>query len=538
MGGVTYSTGTGTSEKPSHATAMDTSASAYLDAHGVQQALRDAVAHVVRTRPANPISAISDFMKAQAKPTSVDPRGLVDTNKDQAVDPATAATAHSLVTNPSSLDLTSLTELSLKKAGISHVPPAIGLCTCVKRLEISLNPQLNDLPEEMRGMQSLRILFGLGCSFKHVPPVVGALPSLYMLSFKSNQLTTIAEGALAPSLQWLILTDNQLTVLPRTLPTGLRKVMLTNNRLTSLPPTILHCTNLELIRLADNQLSALPDGMLAMPNLSWMGLAGNPLVTSSAADALPPPKWIRDDEIDVHEQIGAGGGGFVHRASWRPAPGRPTGPDVALKIFRGAGTVTDGDPRHEIDLGSVLQHPNVIRVLGASPAPRLGLVLELLDTRETWAELGGPPNFDTCTRDTYAPGTTFPASKVLRTLRGVAAACAHLHAKRFTHGDLYAHNTLVERLSGEAKVGDFGAAYHYAPLGAAAAPAIERLEVRAFACMAEELMELLAPPVSEAEPLVEALAPLISKCTRSEVLRRPSFDEIVAELGEVLPSKM
>ena len=66
-------------------------------------------------------------------------------------------------------------------------------------------------------MQSLRILFGLGCSFKHVPPVVGALPSLYMLSFKSNQLTTIAEGALAPSLQWLILTDNQLTVLPRTL---------------------------------------------------------------------------------------------------------------------------------------------------------------------------------------------------------------------------------------------------------------------------------------------------------------------------------
>ena len=193
--------------------------------------------------------------------------------------------------------------------------------------------------------------------------------------------------------------------------------------------------------------------------------------------------------------------------------------------------MTDGDPRHEIDVGAVLQHDNVIRVLGASPEPRLGLVLELLDTKSTWTELGLPPNFDTCTRDTYASGTAFAPSHALRTLRGVAAACAHLHAGRYTHGDLYAHNTLIERGSGEAKVGDFGAAYRYAPLGQATFAALERLEVRAFGCMAEELMERLAPPASLAEPLVESLAPLVGKCMEAEVLQRPSFAEIVDALA-------
>ena len=43
---------------------------------------------------------------------------------------------------------------------------------------------------------------------------------------------------------------------------------------------------------------------------------------------------------------------------------------VAVKIFRDAGTVTDGDPAHEIDISTALTHPNVIRVLGALPDPK------------------------------------------------------------------------------------------------------------------------------------------------------------------------
>ena len=175
----------------------------------------------------------------------------------------------------------------------------------------------------------------------------------------------------------------------------------------------------------------------------------------------------------------------------------------------------------------------MIRVLGASPAPRLGLVLELLDTRGVWGELGGPPNFDTCTRDTYPPTATFSAAQALRTLRGVAAACAHLHARGFTHADLYAHNTLTQRSSGEAKVGDFGAAYQYTCLGASSGRYIERIEARAYGCMAEELLERLAGPVGEVERLAEKLAPLVGRCMVGEVLSRPSFEEIVTALAQM-----
>ena len=175
------------------------SEAAYLKEHGVEEALKGALKDVLKAQPADPISTIGEALIAMAAgrapaatalpPVSVDPRGLVDANADQAVDPATAATAASLLSAPS--QFFGLTDLSLKKAGLTAVPAAVGQCTLVKKLEISLNPQLSALPDEIRGMRSLRILFALGCGFTHVPPVLAALPSLYMLSFKSNQLTSI-----------------------------------------------------------------------------------------------------------------------------------------------------------------------------------------------------------------------------------------------------------------------------------------------------------------------------------------------------------
>ena len=75
--------------------------------------------------------------------------------------------------------------------------------------------------------------------------------------------------------------------------------------------------------------------------------------------------------------------------------------------------------------------------------------LTLLDrgaAGDGWSELGLPPNFDSCARDTYPAGAQWGAPFVLRALGGVAAAAAHLHGLRFTHGDLYAHNTMVTQL--------------------------------------------------------------------------------------------
>ncbi|KOO27853.1 serine threonine protein kinase [Chrysochromulina tobinii] len=437
-----------------------------------------------------------------------------------------------------SLNLSGILELNLKKAGLLALPPQIGELSQLTKLDVSLSP-LSDLPEAIGKLSQLRILFCLGCRFGSVPIVLGTLPALYMLSFKSNKLTSISPAALAPTLEWLILTDNQLTTLPSQLPKGLRKVMLTNNKLRQLPEALVACADLELIRLADNALERLPAGMLTMPKLSWMGLAGNPLLARGGAGfaPLPAPRWVHPDELSFHEQLGAGGGGFVHRATWTCAPGA-TPVACAVKVFRGAASVTDGDPAHEIDLGEALSHPNVIRVLGACPAPQLGLVLELLEPGE-WTELGLPPSFATCTRDTYKAGTAFSLAQVLTTLQGVAAACAHLHAKRFTHGDLYAHNTMIQPRTGEAKVGDFGAAYNYEPLGPSSAPLIERIEVRAFGCMAEELAQRVGlegtGPIHSASIAAKLtkLTKLIEQCMRPDVAARPSFAAIVATLADI-----
>jgi len=443
---------------------------------------------------------------------------------EEEVDEQAATIARTLHT----MNFTTMTQLILKKAGLTELPGAIGQCVHITKLEISLNPKLCSLPSAMQSLQSLRICFAMGCSFQVIPEVIGTLGSLYMLSFKSNKLEHIE--ALAPSIEWLILTDNKLTRLPDKLPLGLRKMMLTNNRLQSLPPAILACKDLELIRLADNQLASLPEGFLSMPKLSWLALAGNPIV--ERATPLPPPRWIAAEDLDIQDMVGCGGGGFVHRATWKHEPGKHA---VAVKIFRGSGTVTDGDPRHEIDLGSALQHPNVIQVIGALAEPKLGLVLELLDTSTKWKELGKPPDFDTCTRDTYVNGTSFTIDGTRRTLRGVAAACAHLHAKKFTHGDLYAHNTLVDAADGEAKVGDFGAAFNYEPIeGTAPAGSIERFEVRAFACMAEEMQERIADAESaEAVSFCSGVSRLVERCMAAEVQARPLFAEICEELAKL-----
>ena len=149
----------------------------------------------------------------------------------------------------------------------------------------------------------------------------------------------------------------------------------------------------------------------------------------------------------------------------------------------------------------------------------------------------------TCARDTYPPDATFATDHALRTLRGVAAAAAHLHAHGLTHGDLYAHNVMARASDGEAKLGDFGAAYTYrggAFTGAHAA-ALERIEVRAFGCLVEEIAARLAPGAASAavndvasglgmasgDVVAMSLDGVARKCMAENVAGRPSFAQVV-----------
>jgi Leucine-rich repeat (LRR) protein len=72
------------------------------------------------------------------------------------------------------------------------------------------NNNLSSLPEEFCEFENLSVLFFASNKFKRIPLCLGKLTSLFMLSFKSNQLEYIDDDAISPSIEWLILTDNNL----------------------------------------------------------------------------------------------------------------------------------------------------------------------------------------------------------------------------------------------------------------------------------------------------------------------------------------
>ncbi|PJJ59538.1 leucine-rich repeat-containing protein kinase family protein [Hymenobacter chitinivorans] len=416
-------------------------------------------------------------------------------------------------------------------AGLTEFPREIfDLADTLEILNLTGN-QLSTLPTDLGRLRKLRILFCSDNRFTEVPAVLGQCPELSMVGFKANQIHTLPGAALPPKLRWLILTDNQLRELPPEIGqcTELQKLMLAGNQLTALPDTLRYCTRLELLRLAANRLPGLPAWLLELPRLSWLAYAGNPFcdAAQARAEVQHPIREIAWAELEVGRLLGEGASGVISQARWQPgsAPAR----EVAVKVFKGAVT-SDGLPHSEmVACISAGAHPSLTTVEGKiadHPTGAEGLVLALIEPE--FRILAGPPSFETCTRDVYAPGIRFGWETVLRIARGIAAAATHLHQRGILHGDLYAHNILTTP-AGEALLSDFGAASFF-DSATASAPALQRLEVRAFGCL---LAELLAH-CETAEPLTEALQALRhlqQRCASPQVAARPLFAEIQRELA-------
>ena len=417
-------------------------------------------------------------------------------------------------------------------ADLTDFPPEIfDLADTLEILNLSGN-RLTALPADFGRLHRLRVLFCSDNLFTEVPAVLGQCPQLSMVGFKANQIRRLPAGALTPALRWLILTDNQLVSLPPELGQcqQLQKLMLAGNRLTHLPDALAACTRLELLRIAANRFEALPAWLLGLPRLAWLAYAGNPFCAEAEAAALArhPIAGIEWHSLGLEKQLGEGASGVIYRARWHPLGAPAT--DVAVKIFKGTVT-SDGLPHCEMAACiSAGAHPHLIEVHGQiidHPTGAQGLVMALIDP--AFGNLAGPPSLATCTRDVYAPGTAFALGALLRLAHGVAAAAAHLHAQGVLHGDLYAHN-ILNTSAGDCLLGDFGAACFFAP-DSPTALALQRIEVRAFGCLLEELLDRCGAPAVALQPLWN----LQVRCTRPAVDKRPLFAEIREVLaGETL----
>jgi Protein tyrosine and serine/threonine kinase/Leucine rich repeat len=415
-------------------------------------------------------------------------------------------------------------------AGLTDFPIEIfELADSLAILNLSDN-NLRSLPADLGRLHQLKIIFLSNNDFEEVPEVLADCPNLSMVGFKSNKIRVLAENILPVGVRWLILTDNQLERLPNSIGQlqSLQKLMLAGNQLRSLPDEMAACQNLELIRLAANRLESLPTWLFTLPRLSWLAYAGNPGWIANRSPTVPTIPWA---DLTLANTLGEGASGIISQGLWESPTQPPTA--VAIKIFKGAMT-SDGAPADEMNACLAAGgHPHLVGALGKigdRPDERSGLILSLIPP--DYRNLGDPPSLDSCTRDTYAAGTSFAVAKILQIAIGISSAAAHLHAQGIMHGDLYAHNILVNE-SGHSLLGDFGAASSY-DLNDSADAALERLEVRAFGCLLEDLLDRSEVPISEAEKLaLDLLNHLQQDCLQPIPAARPLFVEIDRILAKI-----
>ena len=412
--------------------------------------------------------------------------------------------------------------------GLTQFPREIfDLADSLEILNLSGNA-LSSLPDDLHRLPHLRVLFCSDNAFTELPACLGQCQQLSMVGFKANQIEHVPAAALPPQLRWLILTDNRISHLPDELGERprLQKLMLAGNRLEQLPASLAQCHNLELLRIAANRLTQLPQWLLTLPRLTWLAYAGNPVesaVELAIDDNTANIPWA---ELELAEVLGEGASGVI-----RKALRKPSNEPVAVKLYKGTIT-SDGSPLHEMQacIAAGL-HPNLIKVQGrviGHPDDQAALVMDLIDP--SYRNLAGLPSLASCTRDIYDPASRFSVAVALRMARGIASVAAHLHRHGITHGDLYGHNILWNA-GGDCLLGDFGAASFHATADTLETRALQRIEVRAFGVLLEELLERIDAGLSDDQRQV--LEALRERCCQPQVLARPAFEEIEALLSSL-----
>ena len=423
-----------------------------------------------------------------------------------------------------------ITRLQLAEKLTEFPREIFDLADSLEVLDLS-NNQLSHLPADLGRLHQLKILFLSNNQFDHLPAVLAECPKLEMIGFKANQIKTVGENSLPLQTRWLILTDNKIEKLPDSMGqlSRLQKLALAGNRLSELPSSMANCRNLELARLSANKLSALPDWLLQLPKMSWLAFSGNAF-NAKLADA--PMVKVNMANIQLNHPLGEGASGVIHHANWIKQPASLKGVDseIAVKLFKGEVT-SDGYPQDELNCCLAAgEHPNLIKVVAKiAQKNQLGLVMKLIPA--SFYNLGLPPSLASCTRDTFKAGTEFTPEQITKIAFSMADILTHLHAQKVSHGDVYAHNTMIDEQA-SVLFGDFGAASDLSVLPQVQREAMESVEVRALACLLEDLLAHNSEGYDSS--LIGALTELKNTCMHEDTVFRPRLSEIKHKLQSLL----
>jgi hypothetical protein len=411
---------------------------------------------------------------------------------------------------------------------LSEFPQEIfSLADTLEVLDLS-NNQLSALPEEFSVLKNLKRLFFTNNEFEKIPAILASCPKLEMISFKANKLQTVAEHVFPLQTRWLILTDNKISSLPDSMGDlfRLQKFAFAGNQLQKLPNTMKKCKSLELMRLSANQLTSLPDWLFQLPKLAWLAFSGNN-IANKAQQETNNMLQVSLSDFQLKQKLGEGASGVIHQATWLNKPEKiHSTNDIAVKLFKGEVT-SDGYPIDE--LNNCLQageHENLIKVIAKiMSAEQLALIMELIPPH--FKNLGLPPSLVSCTRDTFTEGTSFNINQIITIAMCMADTLRHLHENKVSHGDIYAHNTMIDEQA-NMLLGDFGAASDLSSLPKAQQSAMQAIEVRAFGCLLDDLLPFCLR--SENTDQYKRLVRVKESCMQAATFNRPSFIEIKEQL--------
>ena len=108
------------------------------------------------------------------------------------------------------------------------------------------------------------------------------------------------------------------------------------------------------------------------------------------------------------------------------------------------------------------------------------------------------------------------SKSIYEVVKHIQSAAIHLHEKNLMHGDLYAHNILINE-DNHCYLGDFGASSFYDN------KAYEKIEVRAFGCLIDDLLSICS---DKENTCFETLRTISQTCMNEDVNSRPLFNEI------------
>ena len=233
--------------------------------------------------------------------------------------------------------------------------------------------------------------------------------------------------------------------------------------------------------------------------------------TDSSAASHGLLSWA---DVVLHEPIGFGGQGHVHRAKWK-------GATVAVKTLKGlrGGEALLAEAAALLEL----HHPHVVRVFGYCSSPELAVVMEYV----AWGCLSSWVT---------ANKTKHDADTIVRRIviaRGIVSGMTFIHDNGFIHCDLKPGNVLLafDGMQHSAKISDMGLAIRAPRLPpAAGAPRWGTVRLRTRGTPGYMAPELYAPTTPSGEVTV------------SQQVDVYSFGVLLASLfvgevnwGEVLP---